>query len=179
MRLHVLVGLVLITACQAPAPPTPTSSPTIAPTVTPTSAPPAVTSSRVDTLNAANAAFASSDLTTATGLYERVVNTPPTGEQPDVASAVTSFAHFRAMVTLLAAGHEDEAHTHLDALQKMDPNAPFARLASQLWDQYGMIGQLRGACAQLQPQIVSQAGPTLATLQAAGATVDPATLCRA
>jgi tetratricopeptide (TPR) repeat protein len=138
-----------------------------------------VTDSRVEALNSADAAFARGDLTTATGLYERVVNTPPTGEAAATASAVTSFAHFRAMVALLAAGREDEARAHLDALQQADPNAPFTRLAAQLWDQYGMVGQLRGACAQIQPQIASQAGPTLAVLQAAGVTVDAATLCRA
>ena len=40
-----------------------------------------------------------------------------------------------------------------------------------------MTGQLRGACAALQPQVASQAGPTLATLQGLGVTVDAATLC--
>jgi tetratricopeptide (TPR) repeat protein len=137
-----------------------------------------VTASRVETLNAANAALASGDLASATGLYKRVINTPPTGESADVAAAVTAFAHFQAMVALLATGREDDARAHLDALQKSDPAAPFARLAAQLWDQYGMVGQLRGACAQLQPQIASQAAPTLATLQSAGVSVDAASLCR-
>jgi hypothetical protein len=83
------------------------------------------------------------------------------------------------MVTLLADGREDEARAHLDALQARDANAPFARLGSQLWDQYGMTGQLRGACAQLQPQIASQAGPIVTTLQGSGVIVDPQTLCSA
>jgi hypothetical protein len=189
MRLVVMVAIVVLVGCQAPAPPTPTPAPTALPTTAPTPAPtavptpaptitaPAVTATRVETLNSANAAFARGDLTTATGLYERVTNTPPTGESAQTASVITSFAHFRAMVSLLAAGREDEARSHLDALQETDPNAPFTRLASQLWDQYGMVGQLRGACAQLQPQIASQAGPTLAVLQGAGVTVDAATLC--
>jgi hypothetical protein len=82
------------------------------------------------------------------------------------------------MVALLAAGNEDEARAHLDALRQADANAAFARLASQLWDQYGMVGQLRGACAQLEPQITSQAGPTLGILQSAGVSVDASTLCR-
>ena len=185
MRLVVAL-LVFVTACQSPAPttPTPSSPPTIAPPTAaspiaaPTATAPAVTSSRVDTLNAANAAFNSSDLASASGLYERVINTPPTGEQPDLASAITQFAHFRAMVTSLADGQEDQAKTHLDALQK-DPNAPMAKLGAQLWDQYAMVGALRGACAQIQPQVATQAGPTLTVLQAAGVTVDGATLCRA
>ena len=45
-----------------------------------------------------------------------------------------------------------------------------ARLGDQLYNQYGMVGQLRGACAQLQPQVASQAGPTLAALQTLGET---------
>jgi hypothetical protein len=81
------------------------------------------------------------------------------------------------MVTLLADGREDAARTNLAELQKRDPNAPLARLGTQLYDQYGMTGQLRGACAQLQPQVTSQAGPTLAALQSLGVIVDAQTLC--
>jgi hypothetical protein len=131
----------------------------------------------VETLNAANAAYQSGDLTNASALYERVLNTPATGEPATTTSAINDFAHFRAMVTLLADGREDEAHAQLEALQQADASAPLARLGAQLWDQYGMVGQLRGACAQLQPQIASQAGATLTTLQTAGVTVDPQTLC--
>jgi hypothetical protein len=137
-----------------------------------------VTNSRIETLNAANAAFRSADLKSAAGLYDRVINTPPpSGEPAALTAAINDFAHFRLMVTLLADGREDEAHTHLDALQTRDANAPFARLGTQLWDQYGMTGQLRGACAQLQPQIASQAGPVMTTLQGSGVSVDPQTLC--
>lgn len=198
MRLVALAALlVLVVGCQspapqaiptsapttAPAPPTaspapPTPAPTSTPTVAPSPVPPATGASRVEILNAANTAFASGDLTTAAALYDRVINTPPTpGEAAAATTAINQFAQFRAMVTLLAAGHEDEARSHLDALQQADPNAPFARLAAQLWDQYSMVGQLQGACAQLQPQIASQAGATLATLQSLGISVDAATLC--
>ena len=138
---------------------------------------PAVATSRVDVLNAANAAFAKGDLSTASGLYERVLNTPPSGEPAPTTLVINDFAHFREMVTLLAGGREDEARAQLDALQKSDANAALARLASQLWDQYGMVGQLRGACAQLQPEIISQAGATLTGLQGLGVTVDAQTLC--
>jgi hypothetical protein len=129
-------------------------------------------------LNAAGAAYRGGDSKTAAGLYERVSNTPPAaGEPPVAAAAIDDFAHFRAIVSLLADSREEEAKTHLDALQKRDPNSALARLAAQLYDQYGMTAQLRGACTQLQPQVASQAGPTLTTLQGLGVMVDAQTLC--
>jgi uncharacterized protein HemY len=136
-----------------------------------------VTSSRVDVLNQANAAFASGDYASASGFYERAINTPPTGEPAQTTAAINEFARFRDAVSLLEQGDEDGARAQVDALQQQDASAPLARLAAQLWDQYGMIGDARGACAQIQPQIASQAGSTLAVLQTLGLSVDPATLC--
>jgi hypothetical protein len=152
--------------------------PTTAPVV-PTAAPPPASATRVDTLNAANAAFKGGNLKTAAGLYDRVVNTPPGAtEAAPATSAINDLAWFRGMVTLLADGREDDAKLAHDALLQRDPSAPLARLGDQLYNQYGMVGQLRGACAQLQPQVATQAGPTLATLQGLGVTnVDAATLC--
>jgi len=181
--------LLLVVACQAPTSPTPTpTAPTVGP-VTPPGAPPAaaavtppaVSAGRVEALNAANAAFASGKLKDAAALYERVVNTPADASESELAGrAITDFARFRGMVTLLADGREDEARAYLAALQQQDPAAPLARLADQLYNQYGMVGQLRGACAQLQPQVATQAGPALATLQALGLTnVDATNLCSA
>src|SRR6266581_5095920 len=119
--------VVLVVACQAPAPVTPTPvAPTavvvstpVAPTPAP-GAPPSVAASRVETLNAASAALRSGDLKTAAGLYERVLNTPAGSTEGPAAVAINDFAHFRAMVTLLADGREDEARIHLDALQSRD-----------------------------------------------------------
>jgi hypothetical protein len=195
--------LIALVGCQAPATPTPTAVP-LAPTAvpsapTPAPAPPtaarptaaqptpapqptalAVGTSRVETLNAADAAFGKGDLKTAASLYDRVVNTPPpTGEAPAATQAIDQLADFRAMVILLADGSDDDAHARLEQLQKRDATAPLARLGGELYDQYGMTGQLRGACAQLQPQIATQAAPTLTTLQGLGVSVDPATLCSA
>jgi len=134
-------------------------------------------SGRVEVLNSADAAVALGDYATASGLYERVLNTPTTGEAAPTTSAINQYARFRDLVTLLADGREDEAKAQVDALQQADASAPFARLGNQLWDQYGMAGSLRGACAQVQPQIAAQAGQTLATLQALGIKADPGTLC--
>jgi Tetratricopeptide repeat len=163
--------LMLFAGCQTAQTVTPTPVPTAA------AAPPVVTAGRVDVLNQANTAFARRDYATASGLYERVVNTPPAGETVPVTSAIDGYARFRDAVALLQQGREDDAKAQVDALQQADANAPLARLAAQLWEQYGMIGELRGACAQIQPQIASQAGPTLAALQSAGVSVDPETLC--
>jgi hypothetical protein len=191
--------LLVLVGCQAPAPATPTPAapvptlapapptpppavPTpvpVAPTAAPQPTPPAATATRVETLNAANVAFKGGNLKAAAGLYDRVVNTPPgTAEAATATSAINDFAWFRGMVTLLADGREDDAKTAHDTLLQRDPSAPMARLGDQLYNQYGMVGQLRGACAQLQPQVPTQAGPTLATLQGLGMTnVDAATLC--
>jgi hypothetical protein len=157
---------------QAPAAARPSPSPQ------PTSGAVPVTSSRVEVLTAANAAFARGDNVAAADLYQRVINTPPgPGEASALSATINEFAQFRDIVALLALKREDDAREQLDMLQQRSPNAPFARLAAQLWDQYSMTGQVRAACAQLQPQVVSQAGPTLEALRGAGVAVDPATLC--
>ena len=150
---------VLLAACQAP------------------TATPPTTSTRVDVLNQANAAFSQADFATASGLYERVVNTPPAGEARETTLTIDDFARFRDAVSLLALGREDDAKAQVDALQQSDANAALARLGAQLWDQYGMTGSLRAACAQMQPDIASQAGPTLNALSGLGVSVDAARLC--
>lgn len=139
---------------------------------------PPVGSSRVEVLKSANTAFAGGDLANASGLYERVLNTPPTGEAPDAQRAIDQFAGFRAIVSMLATGKEDQAKTQLDAMQKADPNAPLTRLGNQLWDQYSMVGGVRGACSQLQPQVGQAAGETLQALQSMGVSVDAGDLCK-
>ena len=130
-------------------------------------------------LNAANTAFQNGDLRTAEGLYQRVTNTPPAPTESATASAaLTQVAHFRAMVSFLADGRESDALTERDALLERDANAPLTRLASQVWDQYGMTGQIRAACAQIQPQVASQAGAVFTTLQPLGVmNLDASTLC--
>ncbi|MBV9326296.1 MAG: hypothetical protein JO352_21235 [Chloroflexi bacterium] len=165
LRWLTVLLVVLMAACQSPAS---SSSPT---------PPPAVGAGRVEILNAADAALGRGDLTAASGLYERVLNTPPGGEGAPATVAINQYAHFRDLVTLLADGREDDAKAQVDALQQADASAPFARLANQLWDQYGMVGSVRGACAQVQPQIAAQAAPTLGTLQGLGVNPDPGSLC--
>jgi hypothetical protein len=64
-------------------------------------------------------------------------------------------------------------------LEESSPGSPFARLGQQLWEQYGLTTQVRSACAQLQPDIASQAGPALGALQNLGVTTDAQSLCSA
>jgi hypothetical protein len=163
---------IVVSACQTPAPPTPTSPPQSGPI-----APPPASAGRIDVLTTANDLFRGGNLPGAAELYDRVLNTPATGEAPAVSSAIDGLAHFRAMVALLGAGEEARAREHLQALQERDATAPFTRLSAELWDQYGMTSDLRSACAAVRPQVRSQAGAMLAMLMGAGLTVDPDSLC--
>jgi hypothetical protein len=164
-------------ASPAPAQPSPVAAPA-SPAATSTQPPPAVGTGRVEILNAAEAAYASGNSEAAAGLFERAINTPPASSEATAASvAITDYAHFRAMVALLAAGREDEARAHMEALRSREPSAPLPRLADQFWNQYSMTASVKAACAQLQPQIASQGTPVLATLQSIGVNADPTRLC--
>jgi hypothetical protein len=172
-----------------PTPPSPAASPaaTGSPSPRPTTPPSPVagtpipvTATRLDLLNTANESFASGDATAAAQLYERVLNTPPPpGEPAATTAAINDFAHFRAIVAWLSAGQDEDALDHLDALLARDANAPLGRLAQQLWDQFSMTADVRAACAQLQPEVVSQAGSVIRTLQGLGVSVETATFCGA
>jgi hypothetical protein len=167
MRGWLAVALISVTACQAPSQPVAQPTPSAVP----------VGATRVDALNAADAAYRAGDAHTASELYDRVVNTPPgAAEAAGLTNAIDGLARFRAMLALVAIGDEERAKQELVASQEHDANAPLTRLAGQFWDQYGMTAQLRAACTQLRPQ-VSTADATLATLTAAGVTVQSDTLC--
>jgi hypothetical protein len=132
----------------------------------------------LDLLAAADDSFARGDATAAALYYERIVNTPPAATESAAATlAINDYAHFRAIVAWLAAGQDDDAQEHLDALLSRDANAPLTRLALQLWDQYSMTANVRAACAQIQPEVLTQAGPIVQALQSQGVTVDPANFC--
>jgi len=140
--------------------------------------PPATGARRVEVLVAANTALVRGNAQEAAGLYERVANTPPAPDEAAAAAVVvTNFAHFRAMVALLLEGREDDAREQLDELRDRDANAPLTRLANQIWDQYGMTGSVRAACAQAAPQVASQAGPIVTALQNQGVNIDANSLC--
>jgi tetratricopeptide (TPR) repeat protein len=131
----------------------------------------------VDVLNQANAAFAQEDFAQASGLYERAINTPPNGETRETTLTIDDFARFRDAVSLLALGNEDQAKAQIDALQQADADAPLSRVAAQLWDQYGMTGSLRAACAQTQPAAATQLSATMSALNSLGVSVSAQNLC--
>jgi hypothetical protein len=168
-----VTAIVLVAAgCRPPAPATPASaaSPEIV-------AAPPTGASRVDVLNAADAAYRAGDTQHAAELYDRVVNTPPaTSESPDLTRAVDDLARFRALLLLASAGNDADARAELASMQQDDPNGALTRLAAQFWDQYGMTAQLRAACAALRPQL-GVAEATFTTLAAAGASVRADALC--
>jgi hypothetical protein len=133
---------------------------------------------RIDVLLAANDALARGNAPQAASLYERVANTPAAADETATgAMMVSDFAHFRAMVALLAAGQEDDAREQLDMMTERDATAPLTRLGSQVWDQYGMTGSVRSACAQAKPQFASEAGPVVTALQGLGVDLDANNLC--
>ncbi|HET6318781.1 MAG TPA: hypothetical protein VFG86_20190 [Chloroflexota bacterium] len=107
-----------------------------------------------------------------------MANTPAApNETAAAATVVSEFAHFRAMISLLEAGREDDAREQLDILRDRDADAPLTRLAAQLWDQYGMTGSVRAACAQARPQFASEGGPVVTALRGLGLDLDAASLC--
>jgi hypothetical protein len=133
---------------------------------------------RLQPLVDADAAYARADLSTAISLYEQVAATPPADqESPPASEAITGLARFRALVALTALGDDDLARAELQALSTADPNAPLARLAAQFWDQYGMTGSARAACAQLATAVDSQAHPVLDALADVGIWLQPDELC--
>jgi len=176
---YLALALVMLAGgCQDPAAnATPTAATTLASPIA-TSAPVQVGTGRAKVLAAANEAFGRGDLANSLGLYERTFNTPPdVAESPSVSAAITEFAEFRAMLALVLLKREQDARERLGALEERGMDSPIARLASQFWEQYSMTVDARAACANVTPQVASQAGPTLATLREAGVSIAPEAVC--
>jgi len=137
-----------------------------------------VAAPRVRLLIDANRAYAHQKVETAIDLYEQAINTPASEEESAlISAAIDGVAGFREIVGLTATGHEEEARRRLTFLAERDPDAPLVRLAAQFWDQYGMTGSVRAACAQLAPQVESQAGAVLTTLRSLGVDLRHDELC--
>ena len=126
----------------------------------------------------ANVAYAQHDVRKALELYEQVAKTPPSdGESPTISAAIDGLARFRRLVGLTTIGDEEQARRELASLVADEPDAPLSRLAAQFWDQYGMTASARAACAQLAPQVDTQAAGVLKTLSSLGIKLQHDELC--
>jgi endoglucanase len=133
---------------------------------------------RARLLGDANAAYARRQMHTAINLYQQVADAPPSeDESRSISEAVGDVGRLRAIIGLTAIGEEEQARHQLTLLVERDPAATLARLATQFWDQYGMTGSARAACAQLAPQVESQAGALLNTLASVGVQIRHDELC--
>jgi len=133
---------------------------------------------RLGPLGDANVAYAQHDVRKALELYEQVAKTPPSdGESPTISAAIDGLARFRRLVGLTTIGDEEQARRELASLVADESDAPLSRLAAQFWDQYGMTASARAACAQLAPQVDTQAAGVLKTLSSLGIKLQHDELC--
>jgi endoglucanase len=126
----------------------------------------------------ANVAYTQHDLQTALELYEQTVRMPKSKQESEaVSAAIDGLARFRELVGLTILGEDDRAQLQVVLLSESDPGAPLSRLAAQFWDQYTMTASAHAACAQLAPQVDSQAGAVLDTLGSLGVNILHDELC--
>jgi len=149
-----------------------------APRATPTGA--AVSASRTTLLKTANTAYAGKALSQAETLYGRVINAPPgAAESPSQTRALTDFAEFRLLLTLVSMGSDARGQQLVQRLRSTNADSPFTRLASDFWDQYGMTASLPAACASITPEVSSQATAALGELQRLGVASSARDVCTA
>jgi hypothetical protein len=133
---------------------------------------------RLGLLRQANGAYGKHEAELAIELYDQIAaSTPSDQESAETSAAIDGLAGFREIVGLTAVGDEDGARRQLTLLANRDAGAPLTRLAAQFWDQYGMTGGVQAACAQLAPQIDTQAGAVLRTLESLGVEIKHDELC--
>lgn len=114
----------------------------------------------------------------ASSLYLRVESTQPTrDETPEQSQAIQGIAVFRSVLSLVLAGHGDQANTILSDAQHQQPDNPYVLLASQFLDQYGMTGHAASACTQVQ-SAAAVVAPSLARLTDLQPGITPQTLCQ-
>jgi hypothetical protein len=129
-------------------------------------------------LKTANTAYAGNDLARAQSLYGRAISSlPDASESAAQTRALTDFAEFRLLLTLVALGSEDRAQQLLERLQSRNADSPFTRLATDFWGQYGMTASIPAACRSISAEVPGQAGPAIAELQALGIPTSPRELC--
>jgi hypothetical protein len=155
---------------------TPVAARSAASASTPTSA--SAVEPRTELLKRANAAYAGKDLSRAQTLYGRVITASPSPSESAVQThALTGFAEFRLLLTLIGRGSEQDAQQLVQRLRSANADSPFTRLASDFWDQYGMTASVAAACAAISSEVAGQASSAMAELQRLGAGTSPRELC--
>jgi hypothetical protein len=126
----------------------------------------------------ANTAYAAKNLARAQSLYGRVISSSPdASESAAQTRALTDFAEFRLLLTLVAMGSEERAQRLVQRLGSRNADSPFTRLASDFWDQYGMTASLPAACSSISAEVPGQVGSAIAELQTIGIATSPRELC--
>ena len=134
--------------------------------------------SRVELLKMADTAYASRDPARAQALYGRVISSSADpSESIAQTRALTGFAEFRLLLTVLSVGNEDTARQLLERLRSGTAESPFTRLANDFWDQYGMTASVQGACSAIARQVGEQADESLAVLRAMSVSIGTRQLC--
>ena len=132
---------------------------------------------RLDVVEQANAAYAAGDIRRAGELYDQAAESSSDTESQVDAATITGLARFRAVLAWTLIGDEDRALQELRSIAARDPGAALTRLAAQFWDGYGMTGSVASACAQLAPDVDSQAGEVLTRLRSLGMELQHDQLC--
>lgn len=157
--------------------PLPSATPSVvpAPAASPSPGPPAA-QGRAGQVAAANAAFAAGQPQQARTLYERALTTPPTaGETAAAATTLEDFSRLRLLVLAASNGDDSGGRAQLEALQARQPASPFAPIATELWHEYGMTGDIRAACTRVAPALA----PLASVLRQAGVAVAADSVCGA
>jgi hypothetical protein len=155
---------------------TPTAGRSAALASAPTSS--AAVEPRTELLKRANAASAGKDLSRAQTLYGRVINASPSASESAAQTrALTGFAEFRLLLTLIGRGSEQDAQQLVQRLRSANADSPFTGLATDFWDQYGMTASIAAACASITSEVARQATSPIAELQRLGVAASPRELC--
>jgi hypothetical protein len=76
-------------------------------------------------------------------------------------------------------GSEQRAHQLVDRLRSANQDGPFTRLASDFWDQYGMMASISAACASIKGELPTQAGAAVGELHGLGVVSTAQEICTA
>lgn len=162
------------TVVRPPSPATSVAAPS-PPAASPGSAPPSL-QGRAGQVAAANAALAAGQSQQARTLYEAALTAPPSqGESAAAGAVLEDFSRIRLLVLAASNGDDSAGRAQLEALQGRQPASPFAPIATELWHEYGMTGDIRAACTRVAPALA----PLASLVRQAGVDVAADSMCGA